>query len=282
MYEPQEAPKAAKNSASFVNQLKRSSLLEKMPEAQYQEIIQESLSFIERRFSTVRELIKVDKVNINPFLMLLMAPAYNIFSPLESAEYMQNTKVPHGDATAFGRFVEDRLLPIFNVSPVKEKKTESTIYSSIDGALSVEGVDYLGTWKAGPWTMNQSHAHEMSQHFPTIHDTSSKEIILGIFYGTPSQLNNKPRLVHTNTGDYFHVLIGSEFWEFITGVRAAHMVVLEAIREAQRQFAVKHGGKTFNEHMIEARLALARDFREKFGLTGGGDDMWDLLFRQAF
>lgn len=270
------------STAPFINQLKRTSLLEEMPREQYDEIVKESLAFIERRFLTVRDLVKVDKVNINPFLMLLMAPAYNIFSPLEAAEYMQNAKVPHGDATAFGRFVEDKLLPIFGVIPVDEKKTEATVYSSIDGALTVNGIPYLATWKAGPWTMNQSHANEMAHHFPAIHEASGKQIILGIFYGTERQLNNKPHVVSRATGDYFHVLVGAEFWEFVTGVKNAHMFVLDGIRAAQRQFALNHGGKTFNEHMIEARLKLSADFRTKFGLTGGGDDMWELLFKEAF
>lgn len=266
----------------YVNALRRQDLLAKMPQDQFDAVVEQTLLFIERRFNSLQGLVAVEQTNINPFLMLAMAPAYNIFSPFEAAEYLQNAKMPHGDATAFGKFVEDCLFPIFGVIPVDEKKTEKTLYSAIDGRLTVEGTPYLATWKSGPWTMNQSHANEMVRTFPEIHALTGDTIILGIFYGTPRQLNNKPAYVHQRTGGYFQVLIGSELWEFITGVRDAHMEVLRAIRKAQQQFAIAHGGKTFNEHMIETRLKLSEDFRETFGLTGGDDDMWEMLFRHAF
>lgn len=266
----------------FINVLCRDSLVNEMPRKQYDQVVEQALGLIERRFESMRALVTVDQTNINPFLMLAMAPAYNIFSPLEAAEYIQSAKLPHGDSTAFGKFVEDRIFPIFGALPVDEKKTEKTLYSAIDSRLTVEGESFLATWKSGPWTMNQAHANEMSSSFPRIHETTGKRLILGIFYGRESQLNNKPALVRRNTGDYFQVLVGSELWEFITGVREAHMAILRAIREAQRQFAVAHGGKTFNEHMIEARLQLSADFRHAFGLSGGNEDMWEMLFKHSF
>lgn len=268
--------------APFINVLRRDQLLDEMPQEQFDQVVEQALQLIERRFANMRQLVRVDQTNINPFLMLAMAPAYNIFSPFEAAEYLQYAKLPHGDSTAFGKFVEDQIFPIFGVTPVAEKKTESTLYSAIDGGLTVEGEAFLATWKSGPWTMNQSHANEMSSSFPKIHEATGRRLILGIFYGREGQLNNKPALVRRKTGDYFHVLVGSELWEFITGVRDAHMFVLRAIREAQRQFAIAHGGKTFNEHMIEARLQLSANFRDAFGLSGGDEDMWEMLFKHSF
>lgn len=268
--------------APFINALRRADLLDEMPQDLFDQVVEQTLGLIERRFETMRALVTVAQTNINPFLMLAMAPAYNIFSPLEASEYIQNSKLPHGDSTAFGKFVEDRIFPIFDVSPVDEKKTESTLYSAVDGGITVDGETFLATWKSGPWTMNQAHANEMSANFPKIHEATGKRLILGIFYGRESQLNNKPALVRRNTGEYFQVLVGAELWEFITGVRNAHMAVLRAIREAQRQFAVAHGGKTFNEHMIEARLQLSADFRQSFGLSGGDEDMWEMLFKHSF
>lgn len=60
------------------------------------------------------------------------------------------------------------------------------------------------------------------------------------------------------------------------------MKILDAIREAQSRSAIDHGGKTFYEHMVEARLALAESFRREFKLTGENEDMWTQLFRRAF
>lgn len=270
------------DKTDFINVLKRSSLIDFMPDREFDQVVHETYQFIDRRFKSLRSLVQVDQTNINPFLMLAMAPAYNIFSPYEAAAYLQDAKMPHGDATSFGKFVEDKIFPIFDVTSSVEKQRNPKLYSAIDAALTVEHTDYLATWKSGPWTMNQSHANEMSRDFPEIHEITGKTIILGVFYGTRNQLNNKPALVRGQTGEYFQVLIGSELWEFVTGVRKAHMEILRAIRVAQQRWATAHGGKTFNEHVIEARLQLSEDFRNTFGLTGGDEDMWEMLFEHAF
>ena len=65
-------------------------------------------------------------------------------------------------------------------------------------------------------------------------------------------------------------------------VKDAHMAIFEAIREAQREFALAHGGKTFYEHLISARLQLSESFRQAFNLTGSGDDMWEQIFKGSF
>ena len=263
--------------------IRREELADKMSDQNFEAIVRESLGLIERRFETMQQNREVTNYNLNPFLMLALSSAYNIFSPYEAAEYLQNTKMPHGDATSFGKFIEKNIFPNFGVSEPPEKLADPTLYSPIDAEITVEGKRYFTTWKSGPWTMNQSHAHEMSTKFPEIFNQTGVPIILGIFYGTTDQLNNKPALVARNTGSYFHTLVGSDLWEFVTGVKEAHLAALSAIREAQRRFAVNHGGKTFFEHMVQARLELAESFRNEFGLTGeGNDDMWELLFKRSF
>lgn len=281
---PDNTPQTrAEEQAVEAGVIRRSTLADEMPITQYEAIVTETLSFIERRFATMQANKTVQRFNLNPFLMLALSSAYNIFSPYEASEYLQNTKMPHGDATAFGRFIEDNIFPVFGVSTPPEKGHDPTTYSPIDAEITVEGQRYLTTWKSGPWTMNQAHANEMIRNFPAVYKETSADIILGIFYGTTQQLNNKPALVARNTGEYFHTLIGSDLWEFVTGVKDAHLVVLTAIREAQRRFALNHGGKTFFEHMIQARLELAESFRNEFELTGDGqDDMWELLFKRSF
>lgn len=262
--------------------LARTHLDNEMDPECYEAIIEETHSLITRRFVSMQEFTRVSAVNLNPFLMLAMAPAYNIYSPFEASEYLQNAKMPHGDATAFGKFVEARIFPLFGTKTPPEKSSQKEEFSPIDAEFTLDGTRYLTTWKSGPWTMNQTHANEMIRRFPAIHLQTNCEIILGVFYGRIDQLNNKPALVRTRTGKYFHILVGSELWEFITGVKNAHMKVLAAIREAQDRFALEHGGKTFYEHMIESRLALTESIRKTYGLTGTEDDMWEKIFLKAF
>lgn len=274
--------------------LKREHLSAEMPEEQFDAVVGVTHDLLNRRFKTACTLMDVAAagVNLNPFLMLAMAPAYNIFSPFEAAEYVQYAKLPHGDATAFGRFVEERIFPIFGAGWPDEKpkskaqiaadKDGANVFSAIDGELNVDGKRYLVTYKSGPWTMNQSHANEMIANFPKVHEQTGCDIIIGITYGKQTSVNNKPNLVIRETGPYVHTLVGQPLWEFITGVREAHFSTFLAIREAQRRFAEEHGGKTFYEHLIEARLKLAESFRKAFNLKGADDEMWELIFRGSF
>lgn len=281
-----DATPASPTEVAFVEQtvLRRTRLLDEMPAEQLEGVVEVTLAMIQNRFAQMQRIVDVSSthVNINPFLMLAMAPAYNIFSPFEAAEYTQNSKMPHGDATAFGKYVEAKIFPLFGVTEPPEKKADPALYSPIDAEISVEGIRYLTTWKSGPWTMNQAHANEMIRSFPKIHEQSGNDIVLGIFYGKRKRLNNKPALVARQTGVYFHVMVGKDLWEFVTGVRDAHLSILRAIREAQARFALEHGGKTFYEHMIEARLKLAQSFREEFDLVGADEDMWEMIFRKSF
>lgn len=274
--------------------LKRKSHLPKMLDDQFDSVVEVARGLLDRRFEKVRQLNDVASkdVNINPFLMLAMSPAYNIFSPYEAAEYAQNAKLPHGDATAFGKFVEDGIFPIFGATHPAEKPRgradaqarpgDARLFSPIDGEITVEGHRYLMTYKSGPWTMNQSHANEMVANFPEVHARTSCDIIIGITYGTRERVNNKPGLVMERTGSYVHTLVGRPLWEFITGVENAHLEVLRAIRAAQRQFALDHGGKTFFEHLIESRLQLSESIRKAFNLIGTSDDMWEQIFKGSF
>ena len=282
---PAEAAAVAE-SAEFV---RPGTLLDSMPSESFRQVVDVTRALIERRFEKVQSLTDVssDDVNINPFLMLAMAPAYNIFSPFEAAEYVQNSKLPHGDATAFGKFVEDKIFPIFGAKQPQEKNKrldseKANLWSPIDIELTIDGIRFLFTLKAGPWTMNQDHAHNMIRNFPAIHAQTGSDIIIGITYGTANSLNNKPAMVSKVTGNYVHTLVGRELWEFVTGVKDAHKEVFRAIRQAQREFAVAHGGKTFYEHVIEARLSLSESFRDAFGLVGADDDMWERIFNGSF
>lgn len=259
-------------------------LQEGMPDDHFKQIVEHTRALLEARLAKVNGMTDVASrdVNINPFLMLAMAPAYNIYSPFEAAEYAQMAKLPHGDFTSFGRFVEERIFPIFGAVQPPEKQTHATEFSSIDRELRVGPTRYLMTLKSGPWTMNQSHANEMIANFPKVHRRTGCDIIIGITYGRDDRVNNKPALVQANTGSYVHTLVGQDLWEFVTGVREAHLRVYDAIREAQREFALAHGGKTFYEHMIEARLQLSESFRRAFGLVGAEDDMWEQIFKNSF
>lgn len=262
----------------------RKHLVDGLAEGIHEKIVLETDALLERRFVRLAEEFNtIEQTNFNPFLLLITAPVYNIFSPFEVAERLQLAKAFHGDDTAFGRFGEEKILPLFGATMPQEKVKGKAAWEPIDREILIEGERYLMSIKAGPWTMNQSHAHAMVDKFPAIHEETGCKIMIGMLYGRYIDLNNKPALVENGLGnpDWFEYLMGRDFWEFVSGVKNVHIHIFRAIREAQAQFALRHREETFHERLIRNRLDIAASLRKKFNLDKE-DDFWETLFNNTF
>lgn len=247
------------------------------------QIGQETKSLLERRFKALAiDFDSLDKTNFNPFLLLITAPVYNLFSPFEIAERLQLGKAYHGDDTAFGRFGEEKLLPLFGVTECPEKGKKAD-WEPVDCQVQVDGKRYIMSIKSGPWTMNQSHANAMIEKFPQIHQQTGDPIMIGIMYGRYENLNNKPALVEQHLGnpEWFDFLVGRDFWEFISGVRDIHKHIFGAIRTAQMEFAKEHSDETFQEKLVSNRLKIAASLRKAFDVMEE-EDFWETLFNNMF
>jgi Type II restriction endonuclease EcoO109I len=263
---------------------KRESLADDLPVPVRDEFVYETLEFLKRRYHSLAvDFDDISKTNFNPFLLLMTAPVYNVFSPFEVAERLQLGKAFHGDDTAFGRMGEERYLRPFGARRPPEKANKGSAWEPIDLEITVEGMRYLLSIKSGPWTMNQGHATAMIDRFPTIHRETGANIVLGILYGRYKNLNNKPGLVDRNIGhaEWFDFLVGRDFWEFITGIRDVHKHIFSAIRDAQRQFAAIHADETFHEKLVSNRLRIAASLRRQFDVTDE-EDFWETLFNNMF
>ena len=267
---------------------KRAALKAKLADGQSLEFEKETLAFLENRFKKLAiEFDDISKTNFNPFLLLITAPVYNIFSPFEVAERLQFAKAFHGDDTAFGRLAEDKFLKILGATSPPEKKSADKptrdLWSPIDLDITIEGNRFLMSIKAGPWTMNQSHASEMIGNFKRLHESTGANIIIGITYGRYRNLNNKPALVQRGLGDpsWYDFLVGKDFWEFVSGVEGVHKEIFTAIREAQRRFAKEHSDETFSERLVGNRLRIASSLRKSFNLHVE-EDFWETLFNSMF
>jgi hypothetical protein len=252
------------------------------------QFIEETYQFLNRRFQTLAvDFNDIAKTNFNPFLLLITAPVYNIYSPFEVAERLQFAKAFHGDDTAFGRMAEERFLKVLGAVQPEIKKTgtaaQKTRWSPIDLEATIDGQRYLMSIKAGPWTMNQSHAAEMIRHFRELRDETGANIIIGITYGRYKNLNNKPLVVQRglNNPAWFDYLVGKDFWEFVSGVKDVHKEIFKSIRIAQKRFATEHSDETFNELLIANRLKIASSLRRQFRVTAD-DDFWGTLFNRMF
>jgi len=263
---------------------RRKALKAALDEATATKIVVETRNLLDRRFKLLAEDFKdIADTNFNPFLLLITAPVYNIYSPLEVAERLQLAKAFHGDDTAFGRFGEEKLLPLFGAKEPAEKGEKKAAWEPIDKELTVEGSRYLISVKSGPWTMNQSHANAMIDKFQAIHDETNCRIMIGIMYGRYQNLNNKPALVAQGLGSppWFDYLMGRDFWEFVSGVKDVHKHIFKAIRQAQREFAEAHKDETFHEKLVGNRLKIAASLRKAFNVVEE-KDFWETLFNNMF
>lgn len=266
----------------------RQVLLDALPDAQRAKLEEETYQFLKRRFKGLAEQFDdISKTNFNPFLLLITAPVYNIYSPYEVAERLQLGKAYHGDDTAFGKMAEERYLRIFGATtPAAKSSPKPAVrarWSPIDLELNVDGHLTLMSIKAGPWTMNQAHAAEMIRHFQELHDETGARILIGITYGRYRNLNNKPAVVDRglNSPDWFDFFVGKDFWEYATGVRDVHKDMFGAIRVAQKRFADENADQTFSERLIANRLAIASSLRKSFNVRDD-EDFWGTLFNAMF
>lgn len=266
----------------------RPTLLDALPEDCRDRLQEETYLFLKRRFRELAEQFNdISKTNFNPFLLLITAPVYNIYSPYEVAERLQLGKAFHGDDTAFGRMAEEKYLSIFGAKTPAEKSSQDADtrrrWSPIDLELTIDGQRNLMSIKAGPWTMNQSHAAEMIHQFQQLHEETGARILIGITYGRYKNLNNKPALVDRELGspDWFDFFVGKDFWEYASGVRDVHRDMFAAIRIAQKRFADEHADRTFSERLIENRLLIASSLRKSFSVRDD-EDFWGTLFNAMF
>ncbi len=285
---PENAPALPVADGLRPRRFSRAALLQDLPGAQGAELEEETYQFLKRRFRGLAEQFDdISKTNFNPFLLLITAPVYNIFSPFEVAERLQLGKAYHGDDTAFGKMAEEKYLKIFGATaPAGKSSPDPAVrnrWSPIDLEMDVEGHRTLMSIKAGPWTMNQSHAAEMIRHFKDLNEETGARIMIGITYGRYRNLNNKPAVVDRGLGSpgWFDFFVGKDFWEYATGVRDVHRHMFAAIRVAQKRFADENADQTFSERLIANRLAIAASLRKSFNVRDD-EDFWGTLFNAMF
>ena len=266
----------------------RSGLATEVPEGMAESFEEETYQFLQRRFQKLAEdFDDISKTNFNPFLLLITAPVYNTYSPFEVAERLQFAKAFHGDDTAFGRMAEERFLKVLGArTPVEKQSSSAELkarWSPIDLEIEVDGQRHLMSIKAGPWTMNQSHANEMVRHFRDLHESTGAKVVIGVTYGKYRNLNNKPDVVDRELGrpEWYDFLVGKDLWEFVSGVKDVHKDMFVAIRRAQRRFSDEHADETFSERLVGNRLKIAASLRKQFSVRDDSD-FWGTLFNAMF
>lgn len=156
-----------------------------------------------------------------------------------------------------------------------------------DIVLEKDGEKYYIEVKSGTASSNVKMMRNTSKVQSDLKEEVGKDITtaLGLTYG------KKEKVFGTMTGYYKgdKMLVGQEFWEFLTGDESAHEGVLNAIREAREeakkeraaQVSLTEGGQeseTLNQLIQRKEEELIKEWEEEYGEELTYKDVLNRLF----
>ena len=160
---------------------------------------------------------EIDDYRLNPYAATTIAGILDLDSTEDISEFIFGSKLYMSLETAFGKSVENVVMPIYPVEsgvqweehPEKieemedEERGEDLVWQKVDKYCVVEDTAYLMTVKSGPRTINETVADGMKsdisdhsqtwlegtqKHHPNV---SNMEFIIGLTYGTDESTNTK-------------------------------------------------------------------------------------------
>jgi len=209
---------------------------------QIKEIIKEKI----REWYDKVENLKLEDLEPNIFL----AQALNLKNAREFIDFYVNQHVQRSLVTSFGFLIEKICAVIGNAEKVK----------GIKGADIRKNNHYIQV-KSGPISCNRDMAEKISQDQREIKENNPNAITcLGLTYG-------KKEDVFGIISSYYEgdkILVGKEFWEFLSGDPEAYKKVLRAFKEASED-VLNEKGKTIIELRKEKTEELTKEWIKKYG-----------------
>lgn len=251
-------------------------------------VAQEVHGFLRRREEVVRRL-RLESLNVNPFLLRLVRRFHGLDSAEAIVSYLVDARLHSGEETAYGWLVDLFLPPIFGASTPVEREDEYKWegFKEIDKEVirpnPKDGLErrHLISLKAGPWTINDTMAQRMARNVEELQRYGSDPVVYGVTYGRPEQLSNKPGIVKADFPDeHVAVLVGRQFWDWLAGYSNAHLDILNGIADGERAYVSAHGVSL--DQLVAAKKAELTDaFKREFRVEGGAD-VWQRLAETAF
>ncbi|KPV62546.1 MAG: MjaII restriction endonuclease [Candidatus Bathyarchaeota archaeon BA2] len=217
--------------------------------------------FLRERAKTIMKL-HVQNLNINPFLMKLLAKEMGLTGPREIVRWLVQQRLERGTVTSFGKVLEDT----------------AKIFSE---ATAVEGADIMTTRngrhnymqvKSGPNTVPKDLAVRITQLLESARRRNRGSVVwFGMCYGNPEQVSS---IVKKYVSIDF--IIGRKFWEFISGDPNCIDEIFEIADEVSNTFRGPEG-KSLRQNTNEKLAEIEREFAELYG--SNSKIMWENLLK---
>jgi hypothetical protein len=167
---------------------------------------------------TIEDKEDIDDYRLNPYAITAIAGILDLDTAEEISEFIFGSKLYMSLETAFGKSVENIVLPIYPIPsttagweehPEKERemksdsRTEDLVWQDVDKYCVIGDTAYITTVKSGPRTLNEditdSIKDDIAYHSETWLEGTQKHhpeveklnVTIGLTYGTDHSTNNK-------------------------------------------------------------------------------------------
>lgn len=223
------------------------------------QIIKIFQDFLRNRARTIRRL-KIEDLNINPFLIRLLAKEISIEDAESIVRWLVVQRSMTGANTSFG----------FCLQEVAKLFSEGTGVEGADIQKSKDNRHYHIQVKSGPSTMDKDAVRHMSQLLVSVQRRNRGSVaLLGMCYGTREQ-------VMSTVKKYSDVdwLVGREFWKFISDDDSCIAEIYDLAKQVGDTFRDAKG-ENLSEILDSKTRELAEEFVKRYGR--GGAEMWKKL-----
>lgn len=180
--------------------------------------------------------LKLNSFNLNPFLDKYKA---NFLTGNASAKSIAK-------ALVYPRVLGSSINTTFGNKLQKFCSTILEGYASTTTGIDIEFIDLIDgrrkycQIKAGPNTINKDDVKTINDHFQSIRNLARtnnlnielNDLVVGIFYGEPSELSGHYRNIQKNHPVY----IGKEFWHRLTGEENFYNIITNAMGDVASEF----------------------------------------------
>jgi len=206
-------------------------------------------AFLKRQITNIHSLT-LEALTPNPFLIR----ALNLHDYKEALEFVTVSRISRSIVTSFGFFFED-LLTVSGA--VKEAK-------GFDIRKTVGEVVYLIQVKSGTNDINKDQITHWKDLIQKAEKKEGVKGYIGMPYGTRESSTVSINLLKQYYPDGFknNTLIGTELWEFISGIDNFHEIILEELRNAALKVM---GSSTIMDNIREKINNLINEFEKIYG-----------------
>jgi len=217
--------------------------------------------FLDSRYLRL-ESLRLDDLEVN--VLLVMALGFTTAE--EAIDFYIHQKVTIGAATSWGQKALEDLCKIAGAKRVPKDENVKVSGKRFDLKKVSNGTAYYIQLKSGPNTMNVGQVDSLNKMINKIEeDNSGKKAILGMTYGTKSQISPQ---IRNNLNDFDNrAYIGEELWQFLSGEVNYYHRLVGLINKLSSQYRTtyKH---TFIELIERKKKNLAEEWSRKYGNLG--------------